>query len=155
MPIRDKDARRKYNQEWYEKNKERVREYRAKYYQAHKVQGQTYAKRYRENNESKSEMEHKYTLRKKHNMTPEDYEALLQQQSGVCAICGEANLNGRRLAVDHDHETGKIRGLLCVTCNVALNKLDQNRDWAKKAIEYLIQADQIPVPAVPSTVQSP
>lgn len=49
-------------------------------------------------------------------MTLEDYNAQLQRQGGVCAICGEKPKNNL-LAVDHDHDTGAVRGLLCSPCN--------------------------------------
>lgn len=49
-------------------------------------------------------------------LAPGEYEALLAAQGGVCAICGNPPKN-RRLHIDHDHKTGRIRGLLCFTCN--------------------------------------
>jgi hypothetical protein len=55
-------------------------------------------------------------LRAQYGLTAERYESLLEAQGGGCAICGEAP-RGRHLAVDHDHETGVIRGLLCTRCN--------------------------------------
>lgn len=76
----------------------------------------------------------KKMLRRDYNMTVEQYEELLAAQGGVCAICGEANKDGRNLAVDHDHSCcpgkkscGKcIRGLLCSTCNLTLGKYNDN-----------------------------
>lgn len=47
----------------------------------------------------------------------EDYDRMLEEQNGVCAICGKADDTGKRLAVDHDHTTGEKRGLLCMKCN--------------------------------------
>lgn len=137
---------------WYETHKEQVRVRKKDYYQTHKVQQKLW---YEQNKDHANATSHKYKLRKQYNMTPEDYEVLLQQQSGVCAICGATNPNGSRLGVDHDHETGKVRGLLCSTCNVALGKLEKDRTWAEKAITYLIQADQTPVLAAPVIAQSP
>lgn len=49
-------------------------------------------------------------------MTIEDYDTLLESQRGVCKLCGAAPTT-KRLAVDHCHETGRIRGLLCFMCN--------------------------------------
>lgn len=46
-------------------------------------------------------------------ITPEEYEAILQEQGGGCGICGRPPRDGKRLAVDHDHKTGFVRGLLC------------------------------------------
>lgn len=63
------------------------------------------------------------------------YDSMLQCQNGVCSICG--NPPGvRRLAVDHCHETGKVRGLLCVSCNLQLGVIE-NQEWIVKAMEYL------------------
>ena len=52
----------------------------------------------------------------KYNMRPEEYDAMLEVQSGVCLICGRPPKK-IRLHVDHDHKTGKVRGLLCFQCN--------------------------------------
>lgn len=58
-----------------------------------------------------------WKLQTRFGMTLEEYDELFDGQGGVCAICGGSNPDGRRLAVDHDHETGEIRGLLCYRCN--------------------------------------
>lgn len=50
-------------------------------------------------------------------ISPEQYDKMLAEQGGGCAICGQKCLTGRNLAVDHDHETGVVRALLCVVCN--------------------------------------
>lgn len=57
-------------------------------------------------------------LRTNYNITIEDYNELFQKQNGCCDLCGihQSELD-RRLAVDHNHETGKVRGLLCIVCN--------------------------------------
>lgn len=57
-----------------------------------------------------------YYLRANYGLTHEEYEDLLIGQCGVCALCGKPPI-GKRLAVDHDHNTGEIRGLLCLNCN--------------------------------------
>lgn len=67
----------------------------------------------------------KYKLKSRFNMTLEDYDAMFDKQCGRCKICGSFETrtqDGRitRLAVDHDHKTGRIRGLLCSSCNKAL-----------------------------------
>ena len=51
------------------------------------------------------------------NITPEEYDRILEFQGGVCAICGRPPKPGKRLAVDHDHRTSFVRGLLCFFCN--------------------------------------
>lgn len=79
--------------------------------------------------------EFKGRLKRKYGITPEDYETLLQQQSGVCAICLEVGT--RKLSVDHCHRTGKIRALLCQKCNSAIGLLNEDTDLMRKAITYL------------------
>ena len=64
----------------------------------------------------------------------EKYEALVSVQGGLCAICRRACSTGRRLAIDHDHATGRVRGLLCAWCNVKLPLLEQ---FATAASAYL------------------
>jgi len=51
------------------------------------------------------------------NLTPDEYDQILEYQGGVCAICGRPPKPGKRLAVDHDHATGHVRGLLDFVCN--------------------------------------
>lgn len=74
---------------------------------------------------------------KKLGLTPDDYDELFEKQGGVCAICNREDANGRRLAVDHCHETGKIRGLLCRKCNMGIGLLGDNADLVEKALCYL------------------
>jgi hypothetical protein len=70
----------------------------------------------------------KWSLRNKFNMTVDEYDEMLEKQKGVCAICGKSevvkNQYGiKRLAVDHNHITGKVRGLLCTHCNIGIGNL--------------------------------
>lgn len=76
-------------------------------------------------------------LKKNFGLTIEQYDALLLAQGGTCAICREVCGTGKRLAVDHDHETGEIRGLLCFDCNSGIGKLKDNRALLLRAAEYL------------------
>ena len=112
--------KRKYSgTETEKRRRESARKYRAS------EKGQATKKKYYDKNHKdwykKSRMWHvKYNLRAKYGLTLEDYDNMLEQQKGVCAICGGINPSGRRLAVDHDHKTGEIRGLLCQHCNTHL-----------------------------------
>lgn len=69
----------------------------------------------------------------------EEYARLLAAQGGTCAICREPNIRHgqKRLHVDHDHETGCIRGLLCYKCNVGLGNFNDNSFRLEAAIAYL------------------
>jgi Recombination endonuclease VII len=60
-----------------------------------------------------------------YKLTVEQYDRILAFQSGVCYGCGQAEpVTGRRLSVDHDHDTGLVRGLLCSRCNPIIGKLE-------------------------------
>lgn len=78
----------------------------------------------------------KYWLKKLYNLSIVDYNNLLQNQNNKCAICGiNRNELKNDLAIDHDHKSGEIRGLLCCTCNRRLGHVDNK--WYIKALKYL------------------
>ena len=79
----------------------------------------------------------KYELKAKYNITPDDYDALLASQSGVCAICLGPQEGQKRFAVDHDHASGRVRGLLCTRCNRSLGGFGDDPATLSRAAEYL------------------
>lgn len=90
-------------------------------------------------------------LKKQFNLNNNQYQLMLEQQDHCCFICNEKEgVEGRVLSVDHDHATGKIRGLLCTNCNTALGKFKDNIDYLKKAIKYLQR--NYTVPSVGETI---
>jgi hypothetical protein len=74
-------------------------------------------------------------LRRRFAITLEAYETLFNAQGGACAICGRPEYT-RSLAVDHDHTTGVVRGLLCTRCNLRLGNLEKS-EWSRAARRYL------------------
>ncbi len=58
-------------------------------------------------------------------------------QGGMCAICGRAPKAGKHLHVDHDHDTGEVRGLLCFSCNVGVGNFGNDVDRLERTVEYL------------------
>ena len=81
-----------------------------------------------------------YWREKKYGVTPEQWDLMLKRCGNRCEICGKENKrqNKRRaLCVDHNHETGEVRGLLCDNCNVGIGKLQDNVELLKKAAVYL------------------
>ncbi len=81
-------------------------------------------------------------LRVRYGMTPSDYERMLAAQGGACAICrstdsGHSASKKRRFLVDHDHDTGAPRGLLCHRCNVGLGMFRDTPEHLDSAIKYL------------------
>ncbi len=81
-------------------------------------------------------MKRRNQLKSRYGVSLGDYDRMLAEQEGVCAIC-RTSPDIRRLAVDHDHTTGAVRGLLCGTCNRTLAALERNPDWVSTALEYL------------------
>lgn len=80
------------------------------------------------------------SLRYLYGITLKDYDELLESQGGVCAICGTDTPCGvGRFHVDHNHATGKVRGVLCHRCNLALGFSGENISILQSAIEYLVK----------------
>ena len=130
-----KDCVNKYNRDLRKKNPEFAQRRRDEQRRWRESHPEEYKKRQRNSH-----------LRRNWNMTLDEYEVMLNKQNGVCAICGkteELNKGNTRgqisLAVDHDHETGKIRELLCMDCNQTLGRFNDNPEWFLKAAEYLIK----------------
>lgn len=88
----------------------------------------------------------RYNLRRLYNVTLEEYEAMTLAQNGVCACCGEKPdgiIGGRRkggstakLVVDHDHNTGEVKALLCADCNCALGYMKNSPQRIKQLLVY-------------------
>lgn len=76
----------------------------------------------------------KYTL-SRYVLTEEMYDALVATQDGVCAICKTASSD--RLVVDHCHQSNRVRGLLCRTCNAAIGQLKDDPQLVREAARYL------------------
>jgi hypothetical protein len=75
-------------------------------------------------------------LRERYGITLEEYDEMSEAQGGVCAACGKTN-GSKLLAVDHDHKTSEVRGLLCNNCNTALGRVDDNIDTLMALVRYL------------------
>ncbi len=99
-------------------------------------------------------------LSTRYGLTIEEYDSMFKSQNGVCAICGKPEsmtVNGkvRRISIDHCHKTGKVRGLLCVECNSAIGKFDDDPNLIQKAIDYLkkYQITSLPATTCESSTQ--
>lgn len=79
---------------------------------------------------------------KLYGLTSDDYIAMYEQQDGRCKICGQSGeaFGGRRLHIDHDHDTGKVRGLLCGLCNTGIGHLGDSPERLRIAASYLEEA---------------
>jgi hypothetical protein len=113
--------------------------------------GRNFAKREKEIIDEHKDHQRKYYrgyyIVNKYNLTQEEYDAMYNRQHGCCAICGSPErLEIKLLSIDHDHTTGKVRGLLCLTCNTLLGMCHDDINILAKAIEYLGgQHDKSPI----------
>jgi len=78
-----------------------------------------------------------YMIKMRYGITQKEYDGILLKQNGVCAICERTNKLPKPLYIDHNHTTGKIRGLLCATCNSGIGSFEDNILLLSKAITYL------------------
>ena len=94
-----------------------------------------------------------YQLKYRFGITNEEYDIMLESQGGTCALCGGLNSVRKKsthsgkpvimaLSVDHNHKTGKVRGLLCNGCNTSLGRFRDDTELLRKAIKYLERTDE-------------
>lgn len=150
-----KEERRKYNKEYRQKNKEVIKKRMKEYYLTNKKHIKKKIREYLHNNkevikektkeyylvnkERKKEYMSKCHYKKTYNLTLEEIDELLIKQDHKCALCGTSLLETKR-CVDHDHETGIIRGILCYKCNTGLGwfqRFYENPELLKKTVEYI------------------
>ncbi len=81
------------------------------------------------------EIQRRIHLKARFGITVEDWDRMFAEQGGSCAICKTKDPGAIRFSVDHDHETGRVRALLCTTCNVRLGVLE-NAEFVKQASKY-------------------
>lgn len=132
---------------WREKNQEKVKAARDRYYAANRERILENARQWRKNNPNRklptqNQVRDRH-YKHKYGITLLEYEDLHSAQQGVCVLClcpetaktksGEV----ARLVVDHDHMTGKVRGLLCRNCNSALGKFKESEEILERAKLYL------------------
>lgn len=109
---------------YYRKNRESRRAAQRRYYHANK------AKRARATKAS--------NIKRQYNITLEEYEQMIVEQSALCAICRtNAHKNNGSFNIDHDHKTGKVRGLLCSHCNFAVGLLKDDISVMNRMVEYV------------------
>lgn len=100
-----------------------------------KITRRKWEKEYRQSSHG-CKMKQKGRLKYNYDITLEQYDAMFEAQDGNCIICGLPQLM-KRLAVDHNHQTGEIRGLLCTNCNLLLGRIENNLGLVNKIMEYL------------------
>lgn len=132
------DKQRAATLRWREKNPDKVKGYDAKRQRKPEVRERARLRHLERNKtESFRDWMNAWHLKRKFGITLDQYKSLNKAQEGRCAICGGLNVAGRRLAVDHCHRSGKIRGLLCYKCNVGLGSFDDDLERLLLAALYL------------------
>ena len=153
-----KSEKKEYNKQYKIENKEKTKEYNKDYRGKNKEKLKKGLKKYREENKNKlKEYSKKNYLKKscyyknhskecrfkKYNITLEEYNIMLEKQNYKCAICGktksENGKNGKSFAIDHNHETGEVRGLLCNNCNAGIGFFKDSVEITVRATAYLIK----------------
>jgi hypothetical protein len=124
--------------DWAKAHPERHREIQKDWARRNREQVYAQQKAWRDSNPESVKATDRRTKMKQKGITVEEYDARLEAQDGLCAICRQLNASVRRLAVDHNHETGEIRGLLCSHCNRALGLFKDDPALLKAAIDYLL-----------------
>lgn len=125
---------REYQKQWRLNNAAKMRDYQREYRKQNKGRLQEYNRTKRDSVANYETHGRKHHLRRKYGITVSEYNRLLALQEGKCAIC-KTDCPGkgkRHFHVDHDHLSGKVRGLLCVKCNMGLGSFDDNQAllWA-------------------------
>lgn len=154
LSYRCKDCNIRCLKIYYQENKEQVLNQQKEYYQSvkdtkkYKNCSKNYYQSHKENIKmypsSNPEQKKDRYLQRLYGITLEQYRQMLNNQNGVCAICNqpETTINKRGncvqyLAVDHNHQTGKVRGLLCRKCNRILGDAKENIEIFNSATNYL------------------
>lgn len=118
---------------YYKKNRDRIIERNKKYRQDHPEESKQRAREYSKTHKREAK---NTKLKLYYGITIEHYEDMYSEQEGKCAICG---IQQESLVVDHDHETGKVRKLLCKKCNLALGYVNDDPRIIENMLYYLAQ----------------
>ena len=162
MTTRDKEKQKATRHRYYLAHKAQFKGWSKTYYEnhkeqikdsvIHKEQIKAYAEshkeqiaknkhaRYLANREERRVRSRWLGLKNLYGMTPDDYNQMFEAQGGCCLLCGRHQSELKlTLCVDHNHETGVIRGLLCHNCNVAIALLQEDVEILQRAIQYLTE----------------
>jgi len=143
-----KDCRSSYVKDWKKKNLDKVAAVAKRHYDAHgdelRRKGREYYAENRELIQQRArdrydpETQKYKRLKKLYGLELEEYDRLVEIAGGKCQICGVPGIEtSKGLVVDHDHETGDVRGLLCTRCNVGLGQFGDDMNLLNKALNYL------------------
>ncbi len=166
MPLTDKEERERksaenklyrernreklsaYYKQWRAENRDKKITQTREWYQNNKEHAIELVRSYRiENKEKIKKLAQEYKPRRKalwllrYGLTVDEYDAQVVQQGNCCAICGKQPKPGKVLVVDHDHKSGKFRGLLCMNCNSGIGNLKDDPELILLALAYMVTHD--------------
>jgi hypothetical protein len=137
MASGSREAQRRYDRKHFSdpKNREKKRAYM----RAYSARPETTEKRAKYlSGKSAAVARRKHSLKKRYGLTPERWEDMLTEQAWSCAICRSGTPGAKGVwNVDHDHKTGRVRGILCFHCNMMLGYAKDNPEILAAAIPYL------------------
>lgn len=128
------------SKKWREENRDRCKELQKAYSEKHREEIRARSAAWYQQNKEKARAQTRERKLKKYGITQAQYEEMARRQGFKCAICQcKMEIGGaeKEAYIDHDHKTGKVRGLLCMKCNSMLGMAEDNIDTLKNAIEYL------------------
>jgi len=155
-----KEKEKAYKRKYYEKNKEKVKAKAKKYAQEHPEKKLNSNRKYRQKHpekvkawQEKFNKKHpekrkiyyeknkghyrKRIMKSKYNLSHEDWSKMWENQDKKCLICEKPFIEPSNACIDHNHETGEIRGLLCKNCNFIIGLLHDDPKWAIRIAKYL------------------
>lgn len=125
--------------EFVEKQKSKAKSYRKNNPDKAKLANRNWSLN---NPDKRKEIDVRHRLKSLYGITVDQFNQLFEKQNGCCAICGRHQSEFKRsLAVDHDHKTGEVRGLLCFTCNRVLGMFYDDPVKFLRAADYLISKE--------------
>ena len=124
-----------YKRQWRLSNPEKQAASSAKWYAKNKGRAAESARKWREANPDRVAFLALRTRLKQYGLSVEQYEQMLADQGGACAVCGA--VPDRTLHVDHCHTSGRVRGLLCSECNTGIGLMCEDPERLRRAAEYL------------------
>lgn len=142
---------------WYYKNREHAKTKAREWQKANPERVKENITRWKRENRAKVALYQKKSAWKRAGieLTHEEYNQLSALQEGKCKLCGKAD-GRQRLAVDHNHETGEVRGLLCTRCNVTLGTIERYLASPERVNAYLEASSPLNVPKpVPAWIPPP
>lgn len=142
--MRDRDKVKANGRRYYERHRERISE---RHKQARAADPEKFRQRAKRDYDADPAKVRNNTLKRRYGITQEDYARLSAVQDHSCAICRVEGWMERYgvLHVDHNHQTGEVRGLLCDRCNVGLGRFRDDPDLLVNALTYLKAEDRVPI----------